>query len=1355
MEPPANPEWFTWVTTGIRRTDGLCPPPPGVDLFSSANTCIADGHELVQTYEYEGGLFDGIDREFRGFEMVLTTDADGSTTEVTYSQDDVTRGMKLLEETVSGPYTVARDTYVWGTQADGSRTQVFLREQKREVLSVPNDPLLNQCSYDRHEPPDEYGRIAKSCSLDCNGAPATPGTCANPTTGQITTTTTWANPQSGWAVRERPSSVRTEYKSASGPIVKLVEKFFRYDGVALGTPLALGSVTRGALTWIETWLDQSALGTPTNPVVLQQVDSFGNVVLVRDPRGNDTTNNFAAAPYSLYAATTTNALGHQTEQVISLAYGKPLSETGANDEITSYAYDGMGRLTCEALPGDSCSGGSGATRTYSYVYPTGGAFEGNLSYAEMRLKEPEHPSGYRTSRVYLDALGRERLATVERIIGTGTTLSTVVVGQEQYDAIGRIARSYFPYVKSGSIPESPAAAFIAYDYNLNGLGVSDPLGRPHIITPPDGNATTSLYNGRRTKIFDPLNNETRIEADAFGRDITKDLYDQGTLKMRQDYGYDGLGRIRRQTIYTTPASRGGPSTVATEYDSLGRVIQRVDPDSGTWTFGYDPSGNLVFEDDPKTGQHVHACYDAVDRVTKRYVFLASDQYLPSGCSQPSPESTYSYDSTAGGNKGIGRLTGVADPSGAQSWFYDARGNVTSNAKTVLGKTAVMEATYDPVDRLQTLTYFGTEQVTYEYRADGQVRRLSSTGTTYVSDAGYDIFGRLDLLRHGNGTDDTVTFYGAAENFRPQRITTTKSGVTTPYLDLQYHYNSRGLIEQIDDLRNPTTDLSNSAILDYDGLGRLTSFDWLAGVSYDESFTYDSLGNLTSLGGMSLSHSLKPHQALSRSDGTQMLYDSNGSRVQKQTPAETYEYNYDGLGRLTTVTRAPTPSDPPSKTVQYTYDAAGDLVARVVTTGGVAGPARRFFSGFVESYNGTATKYYQFADRLVASQDVTTNALSEAPPGSPGESFRLPPLPLGVAGLLGAAMLLLLWSPGRSPVHIGVRISPSRATAVVVTLLFASIPVLMGPQCGGGGGGPPPVRHFHFDHLGSLQSVSDGAGSLWRQSRYRPYGVVRGRYDGAGTSAPANEKARHEFIGYETEIDANLDFAYARFYDPDMGQFLTHDPMAEFPSPYAYTHGDPINFSDPSGECEVICWGLIILTVLFVAKTSYNYARSGDWEFSLESGVFDVVPEPGVPIQGPIQAATSAYNGYRSSAAADGTETGGFRVDVGAVTTLRMAVESAQGERREAGWGVLGRGAKAAYDCLRSPSCREALKGAAQRGAQYAKEYGKRGIQWIRQKVARKGAAEGLTQAERQVLKETFGRGPEGAKRVLPRPPLKS
>ncbi len=797
--------FIVWTTTGIRRTDGICTPPANVDLFSLANTCIGSGNELVQTHAYEGGLWHGGSREFRGFQMVVSTDPDGSSTEVTYSQADFKRGMKLLEETITGAYTVTRDTYDWGTQADGLRTQVYLKERKRELLAVPSDPLLNQCSYDRNVAPDAFGRISTSCSLDCTGAPATPGSCANPTAGQITTTTTWANPQTGSVVRERPSSVKTEYTiAAGGPTLKVIEKTFRYDGADLGSPVAVGFVNRGALTWIETYLDESplVLGTPSQPVVLQQVDSFGNVTLERDPLGHDTTFNYAGSPYSLYAATTTNALGHVTGQTMNLAYGKPSSETGPNVDVTSYAYDAMGRLTCEALPGDSCSGAPGGTRTYSYVPAPGGIFEARLSYVEMRLKEPKHASGYRTSRVYSDALGRERLASVERILGTGTTLSTVVVEQKQFDEIGRLERAYAPYEKLGNIPESPSSAFTAYDYNLNGLGVSDPLGRPHIVTPPDGNATTASFKGRRTQIFDPLNNETRIEADAFGREVTRDLYDQGTLKMRQDYTYDGLGRIRGMTVYKTPATRGAPATVAITYDTLGREIHRIDPDSGFWRFGYDAAGNLVFEDYPKSG-HVQACYDSIDRITKRYVFLTSDDYDPNGCSQASPESTYSYDSVAGGNAGKGRLTAVSDPSGSESWVYDLRGNVTSDSKTVLGKTAVMDSSYDAVDRLLTLTYFGTEQVTYDYRADGQFKSLVSSGATYVSDAGYDLFGRLELLRHGNGTDDSVSFYGASENFRPERITTVKSGVTTPYLDLQYQYNSLGQVERIDDLRNPT------------------------------------------------------------------------------------------------------------------------------------------------------------------------------------------------------------------------------------------------------------------------------------------------------------------------------------------------------------------------------------------------------------------------------------------------------------------------------------------------------------------------------------------------------------------------
>jgi RHS repeat-associated protein len=42
---------------------------------------------------------------------------------------------------------------------------------------------------------------------------------------------------------------------------------------------------------------------------------------------------------------------------------------------------------------------------------------------------------------------------------------------------------------------------------------------------------------------------------------------------------------------------------------------------------------------------------------------------------------------------------------------------------------------------------------------------------------------------------------------------------------------------------------------------------------------------------------------------------------------------------------------------------------------------------------------------------------------------------------------------------------------------------------------------------------------------------------------------------------------ARYYDPTVGQFLTVDPMvASTLAPYGYVAGDPLNASDPSGEC---------------------------------------------------------------------------------------------------------------------------------------------------------------------------------------------
>ena len=46
---------------------------------------------------------------------------------------------------------------------------------------------------------------------------------------------------------------------------------------------------------------------------------------------------------------------------------------------------------------------------------------------------------------------------------------------------------------------------------------------------------------------------------------------------------------------------------------------------------------------------------------------------------------------------------------------------------------------------------------------------------------------------------------------------------------------------------------------------------------------------------------------------------------------------------------------------------------------------------------------------------------------------------------------------------------------------------------------------------------------------------------------------------------------ARYYDPTIAQFLTVDPdVATTLSPYGYVQGDPLNGTDPSGDCGL--WG---------------------------------------------------------------------------------------------------------------------------------------------------------------------------------------
>ena len=171
---------------------------------------------------------------------------------------------------------------------------------------------------------------------------------------------------------------------------------------------------------------------------------------------------------------------------------------------------------------------------------------------------------------------------------------------------------------------------------------------------------------------------------------------------------------------------------------------------------------------------------------------------------------------------------------------------------------------------------------------------------------------------------------------------------------------------------------------------------------------------------------------------------------------------------------------------------------------------------------------------------------------------------GIAAMLLATGLLV--APWHTKRRVGMAPRHGHVVGVVIVFTLATLPwpIVLRPA-------PAmavfeEVRHYHVDHLGSVQAITDEAGQIVEQIRYYPYGEIRGRWDknGVPISNPSLNH-RYEFTGYETEMHSGLQYAGARFYDPEVGMFLTQDPARVFPSPYLYIGGDPVNDVDVNGE----------------------------------------------------------------------------------------------------------------------------------------------------------------------------------------------
>ncbi len=107
-----------------------------------------------------------------------------------------------------------------------------------------------------------------------------------------------------------------------------------------------------------------------------------------------------------------------------------------------------------------------------------------------------------------------------------------------------------------------------------------------------------------------------------------------------------------------------------------------------------------------------------------------------------------------------------------------------------------------------------------------------------------------------------------------------------------------------------------------------------------------------------------------------------------------------------------------------------------------------------------------------------------------------------------------------------------------------------------------IQYYFTDHLGSTRAMTQANGTVCFLSEYYPYGQELNTSSSCSTN--------YKFTGYERDTETGIDYAFARYYNPHVGRFMSGDPLGgDISDPqtlnrYTYTRNNPINLIDMSG-----------------------------------------------------------------------------------------------------------------------------------------------------------------------------------------------
>jgi RHS repeat-associated protein len=109
-------------------------------------------------------------------------------------------------------------------------------------------------------------------------------------------------------------------------------------------------------------------------------------------------------------------------------------------------------------------------------------------------------------------------------------------------------------------------------------------------------------------------------------------------------------------------------------------------------------------------------------------------------------------------------------------------------------------------------------------------------------------------------------------------------------------------------------------------------------------------------------------------------------------------------------------------------------------------------------------------------------------------------------------------------------------------------------------GKDTIAYLHTNHLGAVEAATDREGKLLWRAAYHPYGKI------ATIKAQPGFQLNLRLPGQYLDAETGLHYNDRRYYDPELGRYLTPDPIGlqGGVNSYAYVDGNPLKYVDPSG-----------------------------------------------------------------------------------------------------------------------------------------------------------------------------------------------